>query len=270
MGVTSRFRSSLRAGLIEALVGAYERLAASGLMRRPRVRRAYESVYFIYKRNLEAGPVSPLQAFVEPGSTVIDAGANIGFFSVPFGRWVGPEGRVIAIEPGPANLHSLRQRTSRAGLGQVVKCVAAVAVDFEGEARIEFDHKNPTDHRLGDRGEPIRAVTIDSLVADDQRRVALIKVDVQGAEAMVLAGAQRTIAAHRPALFLEIDDRTLRRFGSSATDLLEQLTALGYSPRRLDRTGVGAPVTHEQLIAASDEGKGDALFLPTSSASATG
>jgi hypothetical protein len=144
----------------------------------------------------------------------------------------------------------------------VVECVAAVAVDFEGEARIEFNHQNPTDHRLGDLGEPVTAVTIDSLVAGDQRRVALIKVDVQGAEAMVLAGAKRTIAAHQPALFLEIDDRTLRRFGSSATELLAQLTALGYAPRRLDRTGIGPPVTHEQLIAASGAGKGDALFLP--------
>jgi FkbM family methyltransferase len=227
------------------------------------MRRAYESGYFIYKRLLEAGPVSPLQAFVEPGSTVIDAGANIGFFTVPFGRWVGPRGRVLAIEPGPANLHSLRLRIARAGLGDVVECVAAVAVDFEGKARIEFNHENPTDHRLGDLGEPVTALTIDSLVAGDQRRVALIKVDVQGAEAMVLAGAEQTIATHRPALFLEIDDRTLRRFGSSATELLAQLDALGYAPRRLNRTGIGPSVTHEELIAASSEGKGDALFLPT-------
>ncbi len=82
---------------------------------------------------------------------------------------------------------------------------------------------------------------------------------------MLLAGAKRTIAAHQPALFLEIDDRTLRRFGSSATELLAQLTALGYAPRRLDRTEIGPPVTHEQLIAAGGEGKGDALFLPTHS-----
>lgn len=250
-------------------MSAYRRLAASGLMRRPRVRRAYECGYFIYKRLLEAGPVSPLQAFIEPGSTVIDAGANVGFFSVPFGRWVGPTGRVLAIEPGPANLHSLRERIARAGLEDVVECVAAVAVDFDGEARIELNHENPTDHRLGDLGEPVTAVTIDSLVAGDHRRVALIKVDVQGAEAMVLAGAMRTIAAHQPALFLEIDDRTLGRFGSSATQLLAQLTALGYAPRRLGRTGIGPPVTHAQLIAASDDGKGDdgkgdALFLPRS------
>ncbi len=151
-------------------MSAYEPLAASGLMRRPRVRRAYEGAYFIYKRLLEAGPVSPLQVFVEPGSTVIDAGANVGFFSVAFGRWVGPTGRVLAIDPGPANLHSLRERTARAGLGHVVECVAAVAVDFEGEARIEFDHKNPTDHHLGDLDEPVTAVTIDSLTAGDQRR----------------------------------------------------------------------------------------------------
>jgi hypothetical protein len=139
----------------------------------------------------------------------------------------------------------------------------SISRGFEGEARIELSHENPTDHRLGDRGEPVRAVTIDSLVADDQRRVTLIKVDVQGAEAVVLAGAERTIATHRPALFLEVDDRTLRRFGSSATDLLARITALGYAPRGLRRSGVGPPMTDEQLIAAADEGKGDALFLPS-------
>jgi FkbM family methyltransferase len=258
----SRIRSGLRAKSIDVLVRVYGRVAASGLLSRPRLRRAYERGYFVYKRALEAGPISSLEAFVEPGSTVVDAGANVGFFSLPFARWVGSGGRVVAIEPGLSNLNSLQERIARAGFERVVECVAAVAVDFEGESRVELNLTNPTDHRIGDEGEPIRAVTVDSLLVDDPRRVSLIKIDVQGAEAMVIDGARETIETHRPALFLEVDDRTLRRFGSSAAALMDQLTGFGYEPRQLTRDGVGPPISAEDLIAASDEGKGDALFLP--------
>ena len=85
------------------------------MLDRPRPRRAYESVYLAYKRLIEAGPVDGLRGVVATGSTVFDVGANIGFFSFRFARWVGPEGRVIAIEPEARNIASLRRRVARAG-----------------------------------------------------------------------------------------------------------------------------------------------------------
>jgi hypothetical protein len=50
--------------------------------------------------------------------------------------------------------------------------------------------------------------------------MSLVKIDVQGAEMTVLAGAQRPLAADRPSLFIEIDDQALDAFGSSAEELI--------------------------------------------------
>ena len=60
----------------------------------------------------------------------------------------------------------------------------------------------------------VPAVTIDDLVAEaGARSISLVKIDVQGAEMLVLEGAKRTLGEMRPALFVEVDDRNLADFG---------------------------------------------------------
>ena len=252
----------MREQLSDALVGLYERAAKSGMLDRPRPRRAYESVYLTYKRLIEAGPVNYLNALVPNGSMIIDVGANIGFFSMSFARWVGPEGRVIAIEPEARNIASLRRRVARAGVSQVVTCVHAAAADRPGEVKLALNPGHPGDHHLADKGEPVAAVTLDELAPDDPRRVALVKIDVQGAESMVLAGANRLIAHHRPAIFVEVHEPSLARFGSSRRDLIGTFVTLGYGGHMLTRSGIGPREDTKKLIDRSAEGYIDVLFLP--------
>jgi FkbM family methyltransferase len=252
----------MREQVSDALVRLYERAARGGVLDRPRPRRAYESVYLAYKRLIEAGPVDGLSALVTNGSMVFDVGANIGFFSMTFARWVGPEGRVIAIEPETRNIASLRRRVARAGVSQVVTCVHAAAADRPGQLRLALNPGHPGDHHLADNGEPVAAVALDELAADDPRPVTLVKIDVQGAESMVLAGANRLIAQHRPAIFVEVHEPSLTRFGSSRRELIGTLVALGYGGHRLTRSGIGAREEPEQLIEQSSGGYIDVLFLP--------
>jgi FkbM family methyltransferase len=251
----------LKARVVERLLWVYAHTWESGLPERPFVRRTLDSAYLAYKRLLEAGPVSPLRSVVAPGSTVIDVGANIGFFSLRFGRWVGPGGRVIAIEPEVRNMATLRRRVRRAGLERITDFVQAAAADRPGELRLELKY-HPGAHRIADAGEPIRAVTLDELTAEETRRIALIKIDVQGAEMMVLAGARRVIETRKPAIFIEIDDTTLQRFGSSAREVIGLLADLGYRGHTLRWRGIGAAEAPETLIANTEASYGDLLFLP--------
>jgi FkbM family methyltransferase len=260
----------MRENISDALVRLYAAATKGGLLDRPRPRRAYESVYLTYKRFLEAGPVDSMRGLVTPGSTVVDVGANIGFFSLRFASWVGQTGRVIAIEPETRNIASLRRRVDRAGQSDVVTCVQAAAADRSGEVRLALNPGHPGDHHLSDDGEPVAAVTLDELAADDPRRVTLIKIDVQGAESMVLAGARRVIAQHRPAIFVEVHDPSLTRLGSSRRELITTLAGLGYAGHRLTRTGVGAREAPEELIRRSAVGYIDVLFLPMAPSSPTG
>jgi FkbM family methyltransferase len=258
-----------RAQLVASLLRLYEWALARGLLDHVVARRAFESAYLTYKLLIEAGPVSQLKPVVAPGSTVIDVGANIGFFTLRFGRWVGPAGRVVAIEPEERNVASLRRRVRRARLHDVIDCVQAAAAALPGEVRIAVNHNHPGDHHLADTGEPIRAVTIDELTEGDPRTVALVKVDVQGAEALVLEGAARVIATHRPAIFIEVDDPSLKRLGSSASELIRELDDLGYRGHMLTRRGIGTPETPEALLARSTSAYIDVLFLPAISSAGT-
>jgi FkbM family methyltransferase len=226
------------------------------------LRRGFESAYLAYKRLVEAGPMGSLKSVVAPGSTVIDVGANIGFFSLKFGRWVGAAGRVVAIEPERRNVAALRRRVRSAGLEGVIECVNAAAAERSGEVRLAVNPVHPGGHRVADEGEPVRAVTIDEITAGDPRRVALIKIDVQGAELSVLSGARRVVERHRPAIFTEIDSDSLEQFGSSAAELIETLDSLGYVGYTLTRRGVSTPQAPRALIVKSGGSYFDALFLP--------
>lgn len=254
----------MRAQVSEGLVWLYERATNGGLLDRPLPRRAYESAYLAYKRLIEAGPIDGLRGLVADGSTVIDVGANIGFFSVRFAHWVGPAGRVIAIEPEARNIDSLRRRVARARLSDIVTCVHAAAAERPGELRLALNPGHPGDHHLAEEGEPVAAVTLDDLAAHDPRPVTLIKIDVQGAESRVLAGAHDLIKTHRPALFIEVDEPSLTRLGSSRGELIDTLVALGYRGYRLTHRGIGASEEPAELVARSARDYIDVLFLPTS------
>ena len=89
--------------LRHAGVASYGMLARTGIMRQAWTRRVFLAAYSVYKTWIEAGPVDRLKDFVLPGSTVVDVGANIGFFTIKFAQWVGEQGRVIAIEPDLEN-----------------------------------------------------------------------------------------------------------------------------------------------------------------------
>jgi FkbM family methyltransferase len=194
----------------------------------PLGRRAFEAGYWAYKTYWER-ELTAIRALVTPGSCAVDVGANVGFFTLKFARWVGEFGRVVAVEPAPDNLATLRRRISERGLQTRVHCEAAVAAEAEGQLFLYLNPDNPADHRIGREGIATRAVTLDALL--ERLRwppVSLVKVDVQGAELRVLKGAAGMIARDKPALLIEMDDSALRRFGASAEDVSAFLEAFGY------------------------------------------
>jgi FkbM family methyltransferase len=248
--------------LSDALIGVYASAAKTGVFDRPRAKRCFESAYLAYKRVAEAGPVAGLRHHVREGTTVIDVGANIGFFTMRFGRWVGADGRVIAIEPELRNFSSLRHRVERAGLSQVVHCVQAAAADHSGELTLAITPGHPADHHVASAGVPVRAVTLDDLTANTTRPVALIKLDVQGAETLVVTGARRLLETYRPAIFVEVHEPSLVRGGSSAAELLDVIIAHGYIPHRLTRRGAGPAEQRGSVLARVSSGYIDVLMLP--------
>lgn len=248
-----------------ALIRTYRAAVDRGLMRAPLAAPLYEWGYDLYKSRVEAPWLHLLRPFIRLGSTVVDVGANIGFFTRPFARWAGPQGRVVAIEPEPANFERLRRRLRR-GVeeGRVLLCQAAAA-EREGEVRLSLNPYHPGDHRLGESGIAVRAVTLDALLERTPLPpVSLIKIDVQGAETKVIAGARHTLSECRPALCVEVDDSALRQQGSSCAELMGTLCALGYRVHRLRPGALSGPLEAGEASASmSASGTyADFLFLP--------
>ncbi len=249
----------------DRLIGAYGAAADRGLLDSTAARTIFEVSYGAYKAAFEAGPVGQLRHVVRPGGLVIDIGANVGFFAVRFARWVQPGGRVLALEPEQVNADRLERRLRRRRLVGTVEVVRAVATDHDGVAHLAVNRRHPGDHKIGAAGVTVAAHTIDVLVEQrPARRVCLLKIDVQGAELKVLAGAARTIAEHRPALFVEIHEPSLAAFGTSGLEVLQYVTGRGYTAHRISRAGIGPAQDPTRLAGEFAARYGDVLLLPPS------
>lgn len=149
-----------------------------------------------------------LRHWAPPGSVVIDIGANIGDWSLPAAAAVGPSGRVLAVEPIPRMADALRKTF---GVNRILHAsVAETAVSDEpGRVRFSIERGNSGGSRIGDHAQAhdtieVAVTTIDDLVRQEAlSRVDFIKIDVEGHEPKVLAGARETLARWKPLLFVE-------------------------------------------------------------------
>jgi FkbM family methyltransferase len=215
-------------------------LVAKLVQRFPLLDRVYLAFYAFYKKYFEAGPIDRLREFVPSGSLVIDVGANVGFFSVRFANWVGDGGKVISIEPEDRNYNNLVLALQREGLLDRVQTLKAVAAAVPGMTFLEINPRHPADHKLSRDGTglPVTAVTLDDLVQDKgYMRPALVKIDVQGAEMLVLKGASNILTKVAPALFVELHEEGLNKFETSVSAILDFLSEYGYEAYWLARTG---------------------------------
>jgi FkbM family methyltransferase len=141
---------------------------------------------------------------LRPGAVVVDVGANIGAFTLPVAKEVGTAGRVIAIEASPRVFPYLERNVILNELLNVrpVHCAAFNSdwqtVSFYETSIDRFGKGSLGTHFQADRiSVPTR--TLDSILSEQQvGRVDLIKMDVEGSEALVLQGAERLLTGDNP------------------------------------------------------------------------
>jgi FkbM family methyltransferase len=144
----------------------------------------------------EAAILDYLRRTFHREGVIVDVGAMIGNHALYFATFL-PNVVVHAFEPLSANLTLLR--TNVAGLDVTVHPLALS--DHDGTARLSVPDKNNRGHALlGDDGEVVQVRPLDAYAFQD---VSLIKVDVEGHEAQVLAGAWETIVRCQPWLLVE-------------------------------------------------------------------
>lgn len=207
-------------------------------------------------KSYEATFTDLMMRILAPGDAMIEVGAHVGYVSVIAAALVGPTGRVVAVEPNPANFERLSHHKALNRLDQLVLHHAAASAAV-GTATFHLNADNDGGHALWDvrrhadnaksRAAPqaitVPTVTVDSLAgAIGERRLRLIKVDTEGAEHLVLSGARETLAAARDLLVVaELNDLGLRLLGEDQVSLRSLMRGLGYETFRMP-VGVDLPV----------------------------
>ena len=145
-----------------------------------------------------------------PGSVAIDVGANVGMFTVPLALTVGSAGRVVAIEPSPANAARLEHNLVRNGLGNVdVRRIAVAEQPGEVVLQLGVDaalHSTTTvcEDRGAGESVVVPAETLDAVwQAAGSPAVSFLKIDTEGGELDILRGAPELLRTCRPPILLE-------------------------------------------------------------------
>jgi FkbM family methyltransferase len=177
---------------------------------------------------------------MRPGWTVLDVGANRGIFTRLFSSLSGANGAVHAFEPIPATADLLVQSLSARQQRRISLNRCAVG-DHEGTVEIFMpgnDHGQTSlrQHSMGSwNGAPVVTTfavpmtTLDAYVERQAiRRVDFIKIDVEGAELLVLGGARKLLARDTPLLFAEVCRTWLEGFGATPEQMILLLLDAGY------------------------------------------
>jgi len=136
---------------------------------------------------------------LKAGDVALDLGAHVGFFTLLMSRMVGARGVVIACEPHPESASRLRRHLALNGCSNVRIREIAIS-DHRGELR--FLRSSPVSQsHLNEQGDLIvPSRTLDELIAEEEVTTpAMVKIDVEGAEAAVLRGAERLLASAQSA-----------------------------------------------------------------------
>ena len=181
--------------------------------------------------------VEALVQAVEPGTVAVDIGAHIGFYTLLLSKRVGQSGLVVAFEPLPPNFRVLRENL-QLNFCPHVRAVNKAVTDRPGrlEATIPREEALPGSVSLfaDYGGEPvvIDTVTLDEFVRGLTTPVHFIKIDVEGAEDVVLAGAIETIKSCHPKMIIELHHFNFPR---EQHPVLPMLREFGYKLRWLNQ-----------------------------------
>jgi len=183
-----------------------------------------------------------VRGLVQPGTTAVDLGANIGIYTMVLSELVGPTGSVISVEPVPQTFDVL-SRNVRSLAKTNVACVNAAVSDADGHLMMELPNyetggTNFYQARVVATTEPrvqgakshvrVRAAKLDTLVAG-ARAIGFVKCDVEGHELACLRGAEMVLDSHSPAWLVEVSGDP-DELDTSAMKLFQLLGDRSYSP----------------------------------------
>lgn len=194
----------------------------------------------LIQRHIFLGTYSPeetafVRSTVREGMTVIDAGANVGYFTILAASLVGPRGAVLSFEPNPYCFRRLQHTLCTNGLAQVSASQVGLS-DLYGHLPLYESPPSSGNHNSTMVAEPrwepttVPVTTLDRLLWSLQiDKVDLLKLDVEGHETRILRGTAQALARGKiSAIIAEFNDYWLRASGSTCMELYDLIRASGF------------------------------------------
>ena len=200
------------------------------------MRKTFEAYAF---RNIHEKETTELfKQTVKEGNTVIDLGANIGYFTLLAAKLVGERGKVFAFEPEPKNYSYLVKNIELNNYHNVVALKKAVS-DKNGKTKLyicDYDSGHHTINQAGgleaySRGREIKieeidieTIRLDDFLKGKEELIDVIKMDVEGAEVLALTGMDNMIRVNKNLkMFIEFFPLLIEKMGGSPEEFIRRL-----------------------------------------------
>jgi len=204
----------------------------------------------IYMGDFEPEVLSYFLRNIKPGMVIFDVGANIGYFTTIMAKLVGSGGKVHAFEPSRREFGSIKKTIGQNRQDNIVlnhsalsdKTGTVIMNIAKSENMAALNTIGNVSHPAAKEGDfdqvEVQLDTIDNYITTGGfQRVDLIKIDVEGAELMVLKGAEETLKRYRPQIICEFSDLTTKGFGYQAKEIFDWLAQKGYRAYRITNQG---------------------------------
>ena len=191
---------------------------------------------WIYNDGFEKDEAFFLNRVLRKGDVFVDAGCNVGYFSLQASEAVGNEGQVICFEPSPVTYKRLLENININGFKNI-NAINKGLSDKEGTMSLNISESGydawNTFAKVADgkfqSTVSVEVTTLDkSLEQLDKKRISLIKIDVEGWEKFVLLGGRDLFTSYNPTVMIEFTEENTYNAGYFVQELYDILAGWGY------------------------------------------
>lgn len=234
--------------------------------------------YLLLDRVWEKYKTELFKKIITQGMTVVDVGAGIGYYTLIAAKLVGKTGIVYAFEPEPCNYELLSKNIELNGFTNIVSIKKAIS-DKKGRANLYFEKErivNPSlsrknvltasKHKVLKKGGfvEVETISIDEFFQKTvgNNKVDVIKVDSEGAEGLMVDGAEEILKSNNLKMFIEFWPDGLAKLGTDPLRMLQKLKEYGFKAKVINEADQSAvPIEIIEFYRKMTPGQGFDLLL---------
>lgn len=196
----------------------------------------YKITYKAFKEKQDAFEISLMKKYIKKGDTVLDIGANIGFYAEILSGIVGTNGKVHCFEPDTTNFKHLQDRCkklSNVSINNKAVSEKTETIKIYTSKQLNVDHRTykPDEY---DQEIEIEAIAIDEYLgspfnsAQDDKKINFIKMDIQGFEMSAAKGMTHTLQSPDIKMLSEFWPYGMRKAGTNVLEYFKFLRQYGF------------------------------------------